>query len=93
MIKETTQIESEHASKYLVTLCRHFARKVSATWDEQSGLVTFPVGKAEFSLNGLCLIIACEADSEKQLEQVKGIIESHVEMFSRRETLELDWIR
>ncbi|MEP8024055.1 DUF2218 domain-containing protein, partial [Vibrio parahaemolyticus] len=33
------------------------------------------------------------ADSEKQLEQVKGIIESHVEMFSRRETLELDWIR
>lgn len=44
MIKETTKIESEHASKYLVTLCRHFARKVPATWNDEKGLVTFPVG-------------------------------------------------
>ncbi|MEF1302995.1 DUF2218 domain-containing protein, partial [Vibrio owensii] len=52
MIKETTVIESEHAAKYLVTLCRHFARKVPATWSDEKGLVTFPVGNTEFKLEG-----------------------------------------
>ncbi|CAH1539132.1 Enterobactin receptor VctA [Vibrio owensii] len=93
MIKETTVIESEHAAKYLVTLCRHFARKVPATWNDEKGLVTFPVGNTEFKLEGERLLIICEAGSEESLEKVKGVVSVHVEMFSRRETLKLNWIR
>ncbi len=37
-------LHSEHVVKYLVTLCRHFARKVPATWDETHGQIEFPVG-------------------------------------------------
>lgn len=93
MIKESTRIDSEHADKYLVTLCRHFGRKVPATWNENSGLVTFPRGKAEFALCESSLTIICEADSEEKLGKVKAIISSHVDMFSRRETLALNWVR
>ncbi|ELA8467453.1 DUF2218 domain-containing protein [Vibrio alginolyticus] len=93
MIKESTRIDSEHADKYLVTLCRHFGRKVPATWNENSGLVTFPTGKAEFNLCASSLTITCEADSEEKLNTVKAIISSQVDMFSRRETLALSWVR
>ncbi|HHP0463634.1 TPA: DUF2218 domain-containing protein [Vibrio harveyi] len=93
MIKETTKIESEHASKYLVTLCRHFARKVPATWNDEKGLVTFPVGSTEFRLEGECLLVICEAESEEFLVKVKAVVASHIEMFSRRETIELTWVR
>lgn len=34
-------LHSEHVVKYLVTLCRHFARKVPATWDETQGKSSF----------------------------------------------------
>ncbi|MCG6318345.1 DUF2218 domain-containing protein [Vibrio alginolyticus] len=37
--------------------------------------------------------MTCEADSEEKLNTVKAIISSHVDMFSRRETLALSWVR
>ncbi|WP_319533973.1 DUF2218 domain-containing protein [uncultured Vibrio sp.] len=93
MIEETAHIESEHVSKYLVVLCRHFARKVPATWDETNGLVTFPPGQAVFTVSDTKLTIVCGSDSEEGLDKVKDIVTSHVAMFSRRETIELQWMK
>ncbi|CZF82949.1 hypothetical protein GCE9029_03540 [Grimontia celer] len=93
MKKAMTEIESEHAAKYLVTLCRHFARKVSADWDEKYGEVNFPAGTTKFAVNEeeTALTIQCEADSDEKLEIQKAIITGHVDLFSRREKIQLNW--
>lgn len=88
---EQTEIHSEHAPKYLNTLCRHFGRKVESTWNETEGTVKFPVGTCSMAVEGECLTIRCAADNDEKLQQQKAIINSHVQMFSRREEIELSW--
>ncbi|KOO09617.1 DUF2218 domain-containing protein [Vibrio hepatarius] len=92
-MEQFTVIQSEHASKYLVVLCRHFGRKVTATWDDEKGEVQFPVGQAYMTVNPeqSSLTIRCVAESEDKLKGVIAIIDSHVDMFSRRETINLTW--
>lgn len=93
MYKSSTTIESSHAAKYLTTLCRHFARKVEAKWDEEMGHVKFPIGDCEMFVNAEQdqLLINCSAESLEKLNGVKGVVEGHLQMFSRRETLEVNW--
>lgn len=88
---QTTTIQSEHASKYLTVLCRHFSRKVDATWDDVSGHVHFPMGEATMRVDNDILTICCEAEDKEKLQGVIAIIDSHVDLFSRREKIALVW--
>tara|TARA_Y100001956_G_C4126958_1_gene190687 strand:+ start:1223 stop:1504 length:282 start_codon:yes stop_codon:yes gene_type:complete len=88
---QTTTIQSEHASKYLTVLCRHFSRKVEAKWDDLNGHVNFPMGEATMRVEEDNLLIQCKAEDEHKLKGVIAIIESHVHLFSRRETITLQW--
>ncbi|UUM32835.1 DUF2218 domain-containing protein [Vibrio japonicus] len=92
-MEKYTVIQSEHVSKYLVVLCRHFARKVESTWDDEKGEVHFPVGKAYMATDVTknTLTIRCVAENEQKVNGVIAVIDSHVHMFSRRETLQLTW--
>jgi hypothetical protein len=93
MHKTFTIIQTEHASKYLMTLCRHFARKVESEWSELQGAVKFPKGDCEMHVDTTKnqLVIFCSAENEVDLALIKSILESHVELFSRRETVTLSW--
>lgn len=93
MHKTLTSIQTEHASKYLMTLCRHFARKVESEWNEQQGSVKFPKGECEMHVNTAKnqLVIVCSAENESNLALIKSILDSHVKLFSRRETFVLSW--
>lgn len=92
-MEKYTVIQSEHASKYLTVLCRHFGRKVKATWDDEVGEVNFPMGNSYMAVNSQdnTLTIRCVAEDEQKLNGVISIIDAHVDMFSRRETLTLTW--
>ena len=39
------RVETEHASKYIAQLCKHFRHKVPAEYDEISGEVDFQTGR------------------------------------------------
>lgn len=86
-------LHSEHVVKYLVTLCRHFARKVPATWDETQGQIEFPVGVTTLTVceKNQTLTFVCQGDSEKNVAAQRAVIDSHIDMFSRREPIELEW--
>ncbi|WP_070966928.1 DUF2218 domain-containing protein [Vibrio sonorensis] len=87
-------IQAEQCSKYLVVLCRHFARKVKSEWTETQGEVEFPVGKAAMAAdeNAQTLTIVCSAENEIKLKQVQSIIDSHVSMFTRRNPIVPGWV-
>jgi len=93
MHKALTSNQTEYASKYLMTLCRHFSRKVESEWNEQQGSVKFPKGNCEMHVNTTKgqLVIICSAENQSDLALVKSILESHVKLFSRRETFVLNW--
>jgi len=86
-------IKSEHAVKYLTVLCRHFSRKVKAEWTDFQGIVYFDVGMTKMKVNsqGNELHFECKAVSENSLEKQKAIINHHIALFARRESIELLW--
>jgi len=89
----STTIQSAHALKYLSVLCRHFARKVEAQWDDTQGTVFFVVGTTTLRVNTLndALTVTCHADNQDMLERQQSIINHHVALFSRRESIALQW--
>lgn len=94
MFSSQTCIQSEHAARYLNTLCRHFARKVAASWNEQQGEVQFVDGLCKMWLDAdVSLVICCETPSEQQLDKVESILTMHIQMFQRREELSINWLR
>ncbi|MCK6265847.1 DUF2218 domain-containing protein [Vibrio sp. ZSDE26] len=86
-------IQSQHASNYITVLCRHFARKVDAKWDETNGIVNFPVGVTSMNANveENELTFVCASMSAEQLEHQKSIISQHMDTYSRREQLDIKW--
>ncbi|MDE1515669.1 MAG: DUF2218 domain-containing protein [Vibrio sp.] len=88
-------LHSEHVAKYLVTLCRHFARKTTATWDEVEGegRIEFSAGIATLTVNEAeqLLTFVCRAETEQQVTTLQAVISKHMVMFARRETVELNW--
>jgi hypothetical protein len=86
-------IESEHVEKYLHVLCRHFSRKVEAQWDTHFGMVKFAMGEMVMKIEpgARQLTISCHASDSDALNTLKSIIDNHVELFGRRESVELIW--
>lgn len=93
LYRSKAEVKSPNAAKYLTVMCRHFARKVPAKWDDNEGRVDFSVGTSRFILSSekQVLTITCEAEGNKNLEVQKSIIESHVALFSRKEAIQLKW--
>ncbi|MGL6026669.1 MAG: DUF2218 domain-containing protein [Vibrio sp.] len=86
-------LHSEHVAKYLVTLYRHFERKTTATWDEVEGRIEFSAGIVTLTVNEAeqQLTFVCHAETEPQVATLQAVISKHMEMFARRETVQLDW--
>jgi len=89
----SASIQSEHAVKYLTVLCRHFSRKVKAEWTDLQGIVHFNVGITLMKVNTHAteLHFECKAPNEEALEQQKAIINHHIALFARRESITLTW--
>lgn len=79
------------AGKYLQQLCKHFAHKVPAIYDEASGRVEFPVGLCLMTADEQELTFFCRADQTEGLQIMQVIIDNHLKRFAWREALETDW--
>lgn len=87
----STRFETGDASRYLQQLCKHFAHKVEAEWDEHSGKVKFEPGMCLLASDetGLTLTLM-PADTEK-VQQLIFVVEIHLVRFAWREDVDLNW--
>ncbi|MGQ3211389.1 MAG: DUF2218 domain-containing protein [Shinella sp.] len=86
-----TAIPTEHASRYLQQLCKHFAHKRPVTFDEQAGEISFSVGDCRLKAVGSALHIDLTAPSADDMEQLKDVVIRHLVRFAFREELAVDW--
>lgn len=85
------QVRSERASRYLVQLCKHFAHKTPADYDEARGQVDFQPGVCVMHAAGDWLTLRCEASSESDLHRVKDIVADHLVRFAWQEEIAVIW--
>lgn len=91
----STAIPTSAASSYLFKLCKHFAKKIPATWrdDHLAGTATFEWGSAVFEADDARLQIHCTADNDAALERLESVIAQHVDLLTRKEPIVISWQR
>jgi hypothetical protein len=91
MYAAEARVSSDKASRYLVQLCKHFAHKIPAEYDETRGRVDFQPGLCLLTATENELVVTCEAGTVPELNRVKGIVEDHIVRFGWRETVAIEW--
>lgn len=100
----TTQavVPTDHASKYLQQLCKHWEHNLQVTFTPENGTVIFPKdargadhpGDAvvTFDVAEAGLAVRIDASSPEQRDGLKGAVARHLDRFAFREApLAFDW--
>ena len=91
MIRRQGHVATPEASRVLQRLCYHFSRKIAVRYDEHQGEAEFPWGRCTLTADARHLRFDCRAGDAEQLARVQGAIDSHIELFSRKAPLRVDW--
>jgi uncharacterized protein len=93
MVRSTADVATEHASKYLQQLCKHWSHKMVTEFDPASGRVDFPSG-AQLYLEADSSSLHLKLDaSEDSLTRMEGVVADHLKRFAFREELVFDWAK
>ena len=87
----TASVETDHASKYLQQLCKHFAHKVEVSYDRHAGHVTFPMGICLMKADDNILHFNIRAESSDAVQAAQSVIDVHLVKFAWREELSVSW--
>ena len=85
------RVVTEHASRYLQQLCKHFEHKLPATYDPKAGEIVFPLGPVKLAADAEALTLAVASLTEAELGQLEDVVARHLVRFAFRETLEVAW--
>lgn len=92
MKTSTANITTEHASKYLQQLCKHFGHKVPVRFTTLEGHVELPFGTCKMTANTAELLLKASAN-ERHLQRLEDFIGSHLARFAFRESPSINWQR
>ena len=95
-------VPTNHGSRYLQQLCKHWAHNLAVEFTTEHGTVTFPkdVRGADFPGDAVvtfdardtALDVRIDATSPEQRDNLKGVVERHLDRFAFREApLTFDW--
>jgi hypothetical protein len=91
LARSTASIATEHASRYLQQLCKHFAHKRPVTFTPEQGQITLGAGECRLAAEDGALKLALEAADEAQLAQLQDVVVRHLVRFAFREDLKVAW--
>jgi hypothetical protein len=90
-LRQTGQLPAAEPARVMARLCFHFSRKVPAQHDAAQGQVEFEWGCCRFSVRDQALDLELEAPDEERLQRLRGVIDAHVALFSRKQPLAVAW--
>jgi hypothetical protein len=91
MAAATTRVPTEHASRYLQQLCKHWSHKYPVEFTPQNGRIEMSAAVLilDADAEGLGLHLTSEADV---LVRMEGVVERHLERFAFKEELKFAWV-
>lgn len=91
MLTSRADVGTEHASRYLQQLCKHWAHKFVVEFDPSHGSIELPAGRTVLDADASTLRIAVSAEGQPDLERLAKIVEDHIRHFGFREELAFRW--
>jgi hypothetical protein len=74
-------VGTEHASRYLQQLCRHWAHRFPTEFSADAGRIALPLGETRLGAD----------DDAVKLSGLRDVVVRHVERFAFRESLRFEW--
>lgn len=84
-------VPTVESSRYMVRLCYHFRKKIEVEYDDTHGFAKFPWGVCRLTALVDAIQFECEADDAGKMAQIQYVIDSHVELFSRKAPMSVVW--
>jgi hypothetical protein len=92
MISEA-RVSTEKPADYIVRLCKHFAHKTPATYDDTTGRIAFEMGVCRLVAEPDLLVLTVEGADAEAIERLEGVVARHLERFAWKEAPAIDWVR
>jgi len=86
-------VATEHASKYLQQLCKHWVHKFAVEFGPSHGTIELSLGRTVMDADAAALHIAVTAPDAEALERLETVVADHIRRFAFREELVFDWKR
>ena len=86
----SSEVETEHTSRYLQQLCKHFGHKVPVTYTATQGHVTLPFGTCTFEADARLLRLSVKGTSH-DLHRLERFVGEHLARFAFRENPTVTW--
>ena len=93
MLVSTSQVPTDRPARYMAQMCKHFAHKNEASYDDTSGRIQFAYGTCILETGDDVLRLRVETDEEASLERLENVVGKHLERFMWRETPKIAWSR
>jgi uncharacterized protein len=84
-------IPTEHASRYLQQLAKHFQHKLPVSFDPHQGEVRFSIGVCRMAADEGNLTLTLAAADAAQMEPLQDVVVRHLVRFAFREELAVSW--
>ena len=84
-------VATEHASRYLQQLCKHWSHKFPVEFDPQHGAIQLSIGRTVMDADDQALHIALAADDDASLERLESVVADHIKRWAFREEVSFDW--
>lgn len=91
MSSSRVEVTTQHASRYLQQLSKHWAHKFETEFTPVSSKIALPLGDARLSANDTQLVIEVAAHKSEDLPVLQDVVQRHIERFAFKETLAFDW--
>lgn len=93
MTASRADVATEHASRYLQQLCKHWAHKFPVEFDPTHGEIELSLGRTVMDADAGALHIAVKAPDAASLERLESVVADHIRRFAFREELAFGWKR
>ena len=90
-MKSKATVSTEKGARYMKALINHFSRKIDASYEGEHGQISFGFGRCDIEALSDSLAFVAESASQPELDQLEGVINSHLKRFTQDEIVTLDW--
>ena len=92
-MKTTANVETKHGEAYAKRLCRHFAHKIPATFENQKGTIEFPFGTCEIDVDEARMRIVVNVSDANLIERAESVVADHLVRMANKDEPIVAWVR
>ncbi len=92
MSTSVSSVKTEHSSRYLQQLCKHWSHRFTVEFDEKHGKVPFSAdSQVIFDASDTALHMRLDVADAGDLERMQAVVADHLTRFAFREELDVVW--